>query len=514
MRKILITLAAVLSFTAAHAQGWFRQPTPNDTLRSTVVMPDNSVVFQIYAPKAESVAVAGDLPWDKPVRFVKEENGVWKGRLAAMTEGVYRYRFVVDGVSVYDPKAPSASETSALLTVAPKGDEFFVMKNVPHGAVAERYYWSEALGQMRRLHVWTPAGYEKSLDRLPVLYLVHGGGDTDKSWPGVGAAGLILDNLMAEGKMKPMVVVMPNGSIEMPDGNFIGEVPVFAKDMVTSIIPFIEENYRVYTDQAHRAMAGLSMGGMETLEVTLNHPELFSYVWVLSASFAPGNKEVYEYERERLKREADRYNRNFRELVFTQGGPSDIAYNNCKETLALFDAAGIRYEYMDVSGGHSWEAWRQNLHDLAQRIFKDESETDVMKNVENATKAQQFLKNAKTYYLASVDADGQPRVRPFGTAEIIEGRLYIQTGKLKNVYKQLEAHPQAEICAFDGNEWIRIAGELVPDERVEVKAEMLDRNPSLKGMYKADDDNTIVLYFRNATATVSSFAGKNEVFTF
>ena len=137
-----------------------------------------------------------------------------------------------------------------------------------------------------------------------------------------------------------------------------------------------------------------------------------------------------------------------------------------------------------------------------------------MKNVENATKAQQFLKNAKTYYLATVDADGQPRVRPFGTAEIIEGRLYIQTGKVKNVYKQLEAHPQAEICAFDGNEWIRIAGELVPDERVEVKAEMLDRNPSLKGMYKADDDNTIVLYFRNATATVSSFAGKNEVFTF
>ena len=370
MRKILILLAAILSFTAAHAQGWFRQPTPNDTLRSTVVMPDNSVVFQIYAPKAESVAVAGDLPWDKPVRFYREENGVWKGRLASMTEGIYRYRFVVDGVSVYDPKAPSASETSALLTVAPKGDEFFVMKNVPHGAVAERYYWSETLGQMRRLHVWTPAGYEKSLDRLPVLYLVHGGGDTDMSWPGVGAAGLILDNLMAEGKMKPMVVVMPNGSIEMPDGNMMGEVPVFAEDMITSIIPFIESNYRVYTDQAHRAMAGLSMGGMETLEVTLNHPEMFSYVWVLSSSFAPGNKEVYEYERGRLKREADRYNKNFKELVFTQGGPSDIAYNNCKETLKLFDDAAIKYEYHEVSGGHSWEAWRQNLYDLAQRLFK------------------------------------------------------------------------------------------------------------------------------------------------
>ena len=203
-----------------------------------------------------------------------------------------------------------------------------------------------------------------------MLYLVHGGGDTDVSWPGVGAAGLILDNLMAEGKMVPMVVVMPNGSIEMPDGNMMGEVPVFAEDMIKSIIPFIEDNYRVHTDQANRAMAGLSMGGMETLETTLNNPEMFSYVWVLSASFAPGNKEVYEYERVRLKKEAVRYNKNFKQLVFTQGGPSDIAYNNCKETLKLFDEAGIRYEYHDVTGGHSWEAWRQNLHALAQRLFK------------------------------------------------------------------------------------------------------------------------------------------------
>ena len=371
MKKVILTMAALVSFAAAsQAQGWFRQPTPNDTLRSTVILPDNSVVFQIYAPGAEKVAVSGDLPWDKPVVFKKDDNGVWKGRLAKMEEGVYRYKFVVDGVNVYDPKGPAASETSALLTVDNGNDGFFAMKNVPHGALAERYYWSETLGTMRRLQVWTPAGYEKSDDKLPVLYLVHGGGDTDVSWPGVGAAGLILDNLMAEGKMEPMVVVMPNGTIEVPGGDMMAEVPLFAQDMITSIIPFIEDNYRVYTDQAHRAMAGLSMGGMETLETTLNNPEMFSYVWVLSSSFAPGNKEVYEYERGRLKKEADRYNKNFKQLVFTQGGPSDIAYNNGKETLKLFDEAGIKYEYMDVTGGHSWSAWRQNLYDLAQRIFK------------------------------------------------------------------------------------------------------------------------------------------------
>ena len=371
MKKTVLYLVAMFMFAATSAaQGWFPQPTPNDTLRSTVILPDNAVVFQLYAPEAKSVSVTGDLPWDNPVRFAKGDNGVWKGRLSKIEDGVYRYRFVVDGVAVYDPKAPSASETSALLTVAPSGDEFFAMKNVPHGAVAERFYWSETLGTMRRLHVWTPAGYEKSSEKLPVLYLVHGGGDTDNSWPGVGAAGLILDNLMAEGKMIPMVVVMPNGTIETPDGNMMGEVPLFAKDMVTSIIPFIENNYRVYADQENRAMAGLSMGGMETLEVTLNNPEMFSYVWVLSASFAPGDKDVYEYERVRLKKEAARYNRNFKQLVFTQGGPSDIAYNNCKETLKLFDEAGVKYEYGEVSGGHSWAAWRQNLYDLAQRIFR------------------------------------------------------------------------------------------------------------------------------------------------
>ena len=134
-------------------------------------------------------------------------------------------------------------------------------------------------------------------------------------------------------------------------------------------------------------------------------------------------------------------------------------------------------------------------------------------NPENAAIAQQFLKQCGTYYLATVEGD-QPRVRPFGTAEIFEGKLYIQTGKVKNVYKQLVANPKAEICAFNGSEWIRIQCELIPDERIEAKQDMLDKNPSLQGMYKADDDNTIVLYCRNATATISSFSAPAKTFQF
>ena len=137
----------------------------------------------------------------------------------------------------------------------------------------------------------------------------------------------------------------------------------------------------------------------------------------------------------------------------------------------------------------------------------------ITPNPENALKAQQFLKDAQTYYLATVDGD-QPHVRPFGTAEIFEGRLYIQTGKVKNVYKQLIANPKAEICAFKDGRWIRIVCELIPDDRIEAKKDMLDKNPTLRSMYNEADDNTIVFYMRNATATISSFTSDPETFSF
>ena len=201
-----------------------------------------------------------------------------------------------------------------------------------------------------------------------MLYLIHGGGDNDASWPGVGAAGWILDNLLAEGKMVPMVVVMPNGTI--PAGDMMGEVPIFCEDMVRSIIPFVEANYRVIADQAHRAMAGLSMGGMETIETAFKHPELFSHVWVLSSSFSPGRQEEY-VEDIGLKQIAPALNRNFKVLVFTQGGPTDIAYKNCQEALGYLKDAGVKFDYMEnAQAGHSWITWRADLEVLVPTLFK------------------------------------------------------------------------------------------------------------------------------------------------
>ncbi len=361
MKKTLALTAFLALTLTASAQGWNRQPTPNDTLRSTIVLPDGNVLFQIYAPKASQVSVSGDLPWDKPVKFEKADNGVWKGVCEGLADGCFRYSFTVDGVKVQDPKAPLSAEQASILT---KGEGY--IKNVPHGALAQRFYWSETLGEMRRLHVWTPAGYEKSADKLPVLYLIHGGGDNDASWPGVGAAGWILDNLLAEGKIVPMIVVMPNGTIPVQN-----EVPPFAQDMFTSIIPFIESQYNVLADASHRAIAGLSMGGMETMEVAFNNIDMFTYVWVLSSSLMPGLVPAAESERLQVKKNAAKMNKQFKALVFTQGGPADIAYKNCENTRNQLVKDGLKFDYMEnAQEGHSWATWRADLQTLAPTLFK------------------------------------------------------------------------------------------------------------------------------------------------
>lgn len=348
---------------------WRTDPTPNDTLQSVRVLENGNVVLSIYAPKAQDVQIGGDIvPWGKKLNVVKSESGVWSVTVPNVKDGVYRYHFLVDGVKVFDPKAPEASETSALMNINSTGDEFFAMKNVPHGAISQRYYYSKTLNTTRRLHVWTPAGYEKNTESLPVLYLIHGGGDTDNSWPTVGCAGNILDNLLAEGKIKPMVVVMPNGSIHTK--NLMDEVPLFADDLMNDIIPFIESNYRVLTDKDHRALAGLSMGGMETLEAGLNHYDQFGYLWVLSSGWFADDTKMYAERGAYLKKIAADFNQKVRVLHVTQGGPEDIAYKNCKAMLKLFDEVGLKYQYSEAPGGHTWYTWRNDLYNLSQQLFK------------------------------------------------------------------------------------------------------------------------------------------------
>ncbi|MCQ2147189.1 MAG: endo-1,4-beta-xylanase Z [Bacteroidales bacterium] len=344
---------------SAQAQ-WQRRVTPGDTLKSVRVLPNGNTILSIYAPKARTVSITGDIQafGVKPV----EKNGVWSFEIPNVKPGAYRYHFVVDGVQVYDPKSQTTVDNTALAVVEPNGPEFFSYNpNIPHGAMAIRKYQSKTTGTTRTMRVWTPAGYEKSKAKLPVLYLVHGGGDTDASWPGPGCAGDILDNLLAEGKMVPMIVVMPNGAID---------ISMFEKDLMNDVIPFVESNYRVLADKDHRAISGLSMGGIETLEVIFQNPDKFGYVWCLSGGFNPGVAVEKEAERLNVKAHAAIINKNCKEFVMTQGGKTDITYISGERANKLFDEVGLKYEYMEVGEGHTWYTWKLNLYDEAQRLFK------------------------------------------------------------------------------------------------------------------------------------------------
>lgn len=358
MKKVILTLAAALLCALCFAQQ--RPANPNATLQSVVTNPDGTMTFSIYAPTASSVSLGGELAMLR-IPFTKAENGVWSATAKVPTDA-YRYVFVVDGIQVIDPRVPGFGGLRPVAK-ATNGENIFWARrdNVLHGAVSEVWYKSSTMGTTRRMHVWTPAGYEATKKPLPVFYLIHGGGDSDADWPGVGCAGDILDNLLADGKMVPMIVVFPDGG--MDTDKFVDEL---AKD----IKPYIEKNYKVKTGAKNTALAGLSMGGLETLNLFQAHPTMFGYINVMSSGWFANNDEMNAKGAARLKVIASDLNKTAKILRFTMGGPEDIAYANCKNMLTYFDAAGIKYTYSEMPGGHSWHVWRYDLYNFAPMLFK------------------------------------------------------------------------------------------------------------------------------------------------
>ena len=358
MKKMLFMMMAIFMVATSWAQ-FQRTPNPGARVVSVESNADGTTTFRIYAPQAESVSIRGDLMVQ--ANFTKNDEGVWSAT-AKVAPGVVRYTIVVDGMTIFDPRYSRINEIRPVVEITPAGQEmFWSKKDVPHGAMAQVYYKSSTMNATRRMHVWTPAGYNTGKEKLPVLYLIHGGGDNDAAWPNVGKAGDILDNLLAEGKMKPMIVVMPDGSIATNK---------FVEELTNDIIPYIESNYNCKTDAANRALAGLSMGGLETLESFMAHPDMFGYINVMSSGWFANNKQMYEQGEKRLSEIATTLNKTARLLLFTQGGPEDIAYKNGEEMLKVFKKCGIKYEFSEMPGGHTWHVWRHDLYNLAPRLFK------------------------------------------------------------------------------------------------------------------------------------------------
>ena len=365
--------------TSCRPAGFFTAPA---RYQSAEVLSDRRVTFRLCAPEAsEAMVTSTDYQPAIPLGFggppglamAKDTSGLWSATTTAPFEpGTYRYNFRVDGARVPDPQATRFSHervgTNSVLEVpGPEGAFQAYDPKIAHGVVSTVEYWSTTLGAKRRAHVYTPPGYMKGSARYPVLYLVHGAGDSDDSWTSVGRANYILDNLIAAGKAKPMIVVMPFGHTPDRPGADLLSNDDFGNDLLKDVIPYVEANWRAQSGASSRAMAGLSMGGAHTLRYGLTHPELFGYVGVFSMGFLDTTL-VATYEKnnaEALKRGA----REFK-LVYYAVGKEDFLYRSIAPTRALLAKYGIKDVYNESGGGHTWTNWRAYLADLAPRLFR------------------------------------------------------------------------------------------------------------------------------------------------
>jgi enterochelin esterase family protein len=381
-----IVIVGLLAPLSAFAQGRGPQ-TP--TVISPEVHADRRVTFRIAAPDATIVELRspGDIPGSAGARglaamsLAKNVNGggVWELTIGPVPAGAYRYVFVVNGIPVVDSRNPVTSQTNTTvysLAIVP-GSDLFDTRAVPHGAVASVLYTSTALGGIRRMHVYTPPGYESGRDRYPVLYLLHGAGDVDESWSTVGRAGVILDNLIAARKAKPMIVVMPAGHVngagaplgaEFDAGVSADGSDPFVKDFLTDLMPYTEKNYRVQTDRQSRAIAGLSMGGGQTLNIAVPHLDRFAYIGVFSSGIPANVSSAWE-QQHRAELDNTPAKRGLKLLWFATG-TQDFVMETTRSSLALMKKHGFTPAFVESEGGHTWLNWRDYLSEFAPQLFR------------------------------------------------------------------------------------------------------------------------------------------------
>jgi enterochelin esterase-like enzyme len=353
-------------------------PVAPATLKSPEVLSDHRVTFRIFAPRASEVSVSGD--WIAQGRgtggkLAKGTDGVWSITVGPLVPDFYSYAFNVDGVRTIDPKNAMIKQGEASLDnmFLVDGDEaaFEMTRAVPHGQIHIDWYQSNVLDKPRSMHVYTPPGYEDSKAKLPVFYLLHGGGDEDSGWSTIGRAGFILDNLIAAKKAKPMIIVMPNGS--MPRPNFTSGAPQtpalqqaqreaqqkFVDELIDNVMPAVGKNYRVIANRESRAIAGLSMGAGQTVSVISKHLDKFAWIGVWSGG---GNNP--------FTGPSDQTNKQIKLLWIAAGKSDTLAGPGTKRLAESLDAAGIKHQYQESEGGHTWINWRRYLNDYAQLLFR------------------------------------------------------------------------------------------------------------------------------------------------
>lgn len=338
------------------------------------VLPDNKVIFRIQAPNAQKVQINLGKTYD----MAKDTGGYWKVTTDVISEGFHYYSLVIDGVSVADPAAETfygMSRMASGIEIPTINGDFYAMKDVPRGDIRIKKYYSPVTRSWRQVYIYTPPGYdENNTAKYPVLYILHGGGEDERGWATQGKTDIILDNLIAEGKAKPMIVVMPDANVGTPGFNAFGDgqLKLFETELKRTIIPLIEKSFRTQTDASGRALAGLSMGGLHTLYTGVNNTDMFSSLGVFSSGWIlPMQKPVADAQYAFMKDNATKINSNLKNFFISMGGQEDIAFENCKIMRSTFDQMGIKYAYSEYPGGHTWPVWRNDLYRFAPLLFRN-----------------------------------------------------------------------------------------------------------------------------------------------
>ena len=351
-------------------------PTNINQNQCPCIMPDNSVIFQIKAPNASKIQI--DL--GKKYDMVKDANGLWTVRTEPLDPGFHYYFLVIDDIPVADPASQSFFGTGKMtsgIDIPEEGVDFYDVKNVPHGAMSSRLYFSKVTNSWRRLYVYTPPGYDKNINqKYPVVYLQHGGGEDETGWVTQGKTDLVLDNLFALGKAKPMIVVIANGNVRASAAGYTSEaMESFKMEMTQNIVPFIDENYRTLANRKNRAICGLSMGGGQSFYAGLENLDIFSAVGIFSSGLFGGirttSANAFDAEKEipGLLSKSSEFNQKL-DLFYISCGEGDMRIDHTKKAVATMREKGLKVEFNSFPGDNEWQVWRKSFHDFASRVFK------------------------------------------------------------------------------------------------------------------------------------------------
>jgi len=419
--KIGIFIPALFLFgSVALAQPAPQSQAPGRTAspKSPIVQPDGKVTFNLLAPGASAVTVSGDYPIGRNAAMTRDDKGVWSVTFGPLREDFYAYQFTVDGVSTIDPQNIFLTRDGARYlnwAIVPGPDSSnYQINDVPHGQVFEIWYPSPTLKMTRRMTVYTPPGYETGKNRYPAFYLLHGGGGDEEAWSDMGRAPDIFDNLIAQGKMLPMIVVMGNGNIwqasspnslttthnsmESPASpakgldSFSDVLTHYPESIAHDMIPFVDHNFRTKADRDNRAIAGLSMGGAQTAHTALTNLDKFSWVGLFSSAvpLLPGVHATIPFPADAAKRRGpglgevidpvkfvERYPvvgpelNNRLHLLYLGVGKADGLVESDESIRKMLDEHGVKYVTFDLPDyGHDWNFWRLALQDFSVRLFK------------------------------------------------------------------------------------------------------------------------------------------------